>query len=929
MHTRPLSRAVGLLGALLAGVLAAVPAAAQPPQAAPPTQGTVGTICGRPIPTPANTPPAGSGPVVLNLIQCFERQGYAPIVDAETYLFYIQLRNHLSAPSQNRWVTYDAAVEQVVLDDFHRLWNTSFLTDLFIDSQDYVFPNGVVGKNVIYNMEERERIKIVSYTGSKQFEQSKLEEQMRELGIAIRLDSFVDDAQIRRVKTLVRELMAEKGYRDTVVTHEIAAVAGGPKLVNLTFRIEEGPKVRIERVNFVGNQAFSDRTLKRKMKENKERGFLSFITGGGTYVESKFEEDVQGVQDHYRNNGYIRALVGQPELLTLEIADKGQTRKIELRIPVEEGERYRVGTIAFDGNKVLKDEVLRPLLKVDEGDYYSNKRFQDGIRKAQELYGGGGYMEFNAFPDFTFRPAESAGTNGASGTNGRTRGREDPIVDVTLRVNEGAQYFVNQITFRGNTTTRDNVIRREVQLYENNVFSTEALKFSVRRLNQLGYFKPIEDQKHIQVDKTPGVDNKVDVTLQLEEQNRNQISFGAGVSQYDGVFAQIGFQTTNFMGRGETLSLNIQNGARAHNYQLAFTEPYLFDRAISGGIDVYNRDIQYISQFTQGSRGGNITIGWPLANFTRAFINYSYEEVSVRDLNEAFLDPNCLFTERGCGQLSLGDLTTLAPNLLQRNPFLFDSLLIGQNGRRTVSKITPSVVFNTVDQPIFPTTGRRLSASVDLAGLGGNTSYVKPQVEFAAFFRHTSRTSVGLRAQAVYLAPIGQTQHLPIFEKLYLGGGYSIRGYDIRSIGPSDPETGLVLGGNKSLLFNAEYLITIAGPVRLVLFADAGQVRDVGERFVWKEPVERQLQVARWVPLSGDQSTLLTDPDAPLFETKVVGRTGAFKTSTGAEVRFFMPVLNVPFRLIFAYNGNREGVLDNNLTQERKFKFRFDVGTTF
>jgi outer membrane protein insertion porin family len=309
-------------------------------------------------------------------------------------------------------------------------------------------------------------------------------------------------------------------------------------------------------------------------------------------------------------------------------------------------------------------------------------------------------------------------------------------------------------------------------------------------------------------------------------------------------------------------------------------------------------------------------------------VNYSYEEVTVSDLNEAFLDPNCLFTDTGCAQLNLSDLTTLAPDLLQRNPYLYDSLLIGQNGRRTVSKIQPSFVFNTVDQPIFPTTGKRFTASVDLAGLGGNTSYYKPQVELAAFFRHTSRTSVGFRAQAAYLSPTGSTQSLPIFEKLYLGGGYSVRGYDIRSIGPSDPQTGLVLGGNKSLLFNAEYLITIAGPVRLVLFADAGQVRDEGQHFAWRVPVRRQEQVAQWVPVAGDQSTL-ADPNAVFFETRTVGETGAFKTSSGAEVRFFMPVLNVPFRLIFAYNGNREGVLDNNLTQERKLKFRFDVGTTF
>ena len=177
---------------------------------------------------------------------------------------------------------------------------------------------------------------------------------------------------------------------------------------------------------------------------------------------------------------------------------------------------------------------------------------------------------------------------------------------------------------------------------------------------------------------------------------------------------------------------------------------------------------------------------------------------------------------------------------------------------------------------------------------------------------------------------------LPIFEKLFLGGEYSIRGFDIRSIGPRDPATGLVLGGNKSLLFNVEYLITIAGPVRLVLFYDAGQVRDVGEHFAWKEQTSRRSGTRRSSPAfrcctipSRSVRCRTRSMSIPRLETVVTGQTSAFKTSTGAEIRFFMPVLNVPFRLIFAMNPSRGGVLDNNLQPEKKFKFRFAVGSTF
>jgi outer membrane protein insertion porin family len=370
-----------------------------------------------------------------------------------------------------------------------------------------------------------------------------------------------------------------------------------------------------------------------------------------------------------------------------------------------------------------------------------------------------------------------------------------PIVNVTMRVEEGKQYYVNRITFVGNTTTRDNVIRREIRLFEGGIFNTEALKYSVRRLNQLGYFKPLEGEA-IDVQKTPDADNKVDVKLKLEEQNRNQITFGAGVSQYEGFFGQLAFQTSNFLGRGETFSVSLQQGNRAKNYQVGFTEPFLFDRPITAGVDVFNQEIQYLGAYTQASAGVNTVWGFPAGPFSRWFVSYSYQRVKVKDLNPLY--------------------QTAAA--LGNNPFLADSLLIGQGGERRISKIGPSFVYNTVDNPIFPTTGRRYSANVDLAGLGGNSNFYDGKLEGVWYLQQTRRTSFGFRAAAEYISPYGSTRELPIFEKLFLGGEYSIRGFDLRSVGPRDPATQLVIGGNKSLLFNAEYLISIAGPVRLVLF---------------------------------------------------------------------------------------------------------------
>jgi outer membrane protein insertion porin family len=232
--------------------------------------------------------------------------------------------------------------------------------------------------------------------------------------------------------------------------------------------------------------------------------------------------------------------------------------------------------------------------------------------------------------------------------------------------------------------------------------------------------------------------------------------------------------------------------------------------------------------------------------------------------------------------------------------------------------------------------------SLDVAGLGGNSKFVSGKTEAVLYKIHTRKTSIGLRAAYEFINPYGKgitdpltgqekPPQLPIFEKLFLGGEYSIRGFDIRSVGPRDLGSGLVIGGNKSLLFNAEYLISIAGPVRLVLFYDAGQVRDTGESFAWKEPVKRLTTINGLSP--ADQLTSLYAVggfnSALAHRVDITGETAAFKTSTGAEIRFFMPVLNVPFRLIFAMNPQRGGVLDNNFLPEKRFKFRFAVGTTF
>src|SRR5438094_1927308 len=283
------------------------------------------TVCGQQA-QPRSQPPAGSGPVVLFIAPCFEAQGNQSVIEAQTYVYYIQLK--ASRPSEGVWVPWDDKSEKIVLDDFKRLWGTNFLDNLFINVEDYKFPNGTIGKIVTYNMEERQRVKIVDYVGSKKIETSKIDEKLKEANAQIRLDTFIDPSLVRKVAGIVRDMLREKGFQFADVKPEIAEMPGGPKLVHLTFHLDEGPKVKIRRIDFVGNKAFSDGKLKKQMKENRERPemqdafhlpmwFMSILGDKGTYQEPKFDDDAEKIVEFYRDHGYIKANVGVPELKVL------------------------------------------------------------------------------------------------------------------------------------------------------------------------------------------------------------------------------------------------------------------------------------------------------------------------------------------------------------------------------------------------------------------------------------------------------------------------------------------------------------------------------------------------------------------------------------------------------------------------------------
>jgi outer membrane protein insertion porin family len=770
-------------------------------------------------------------------------------IQKETLLYYVSTK-----PGER----YD---ERRLRDDFRRLWDTGFLEDLVLDVED-----GQKGKIVLFRIVERKRIQIIDYRGSKALTTTAIEDELKKKEAQIKVDSFYDINKAKKVEGIIKQMLEEKGRPFATVKHDLKPVgnAGG----QLSFVIDDAAKAKVKQIEFTGNHVFSDGKLKGRMKKIKEKGFwnLSWLTGKSTYTEEKWsgrEGDHKRLQDFYLDHGYVTASVGQPKITYIDAGGKGKKAKkwMRLEIPVGEGDQYRVGEIKFEGLTVFKEDLLRPLFKLKTGEIYRESRIEKGFNKLRDAYGAQGYFQFTGGPKRTPDPKRH-------------------VVDVVLSMDEDKRYYVGKITFTGNDVTRDKVIRREVYLNEGDVFNTEALKLSIRRINQLGYFKPMEGAPEIAPSNLG--EDKLDVTFKVEEQNRNQFTFGGGVSGLEGTFINASFSTANFLGMGETFQVSAQSGARTKNYQIAITEPYLFDRPITAGFDIFKNKIRYdtlenVVGYTQEATGATLTLGLPVGRFTRVFTNYSYQVINIAGLQQALIST------------IVPDPTRISSGLIVPNPGavtsqpILDPLFFGEEGKRRESTFAPSLVHNTVDNPWTPRAGMKQTFALQLAGgpLGGTVDYYKPNFETIFYIPHFKKTALGLRAETGMVIPYSDTTKLPLYQRYFLGGETQIRGYNIRTVGPIDAEN-RALGGNKFVLFNAEYYWDIGGPLRFVLFYDAGQSYLEGKKIDLK----------------------------------------SLRTSTGAELRFIMPVLNVPFRLIYAFNPNRDSF-------QPRSTFKFAVGTTF
>src|SRR5580693_4883034 len=447
--------------------------------------------------------------------------------------------------------------EETLRRDFQALWNTQFFEDVKLRVEDS--PDGPNHKNIIFEVRERPVIRRIRYDGIHSISESDILDRFKERKVGLTVESSFDPTRIKKAEVVLKELLGEHGRQFATVTPQYERIASSNAVI-LVFKIQEGPKVKVGHIKFTGNHAFSDRKLLRQMRHDRPYSiplyFWDINVLSKTYDSEKLTEDLEvGVRGFYQDNGYFKVVV--------PLTGRTHGKAVNITIPIEEGERYKMGTlkiVSADPDKALslKVDALKTVFPLKQGDIFSAAKVRKAIEDYGKAYGQYGFIDFTAEPEFDINDTEA-------------------VINLTLRFSEEKQYYVRRIDFTGNTTTRDKVIRRELLLDEGQLFNKRAWEISILRLNQLNYFDRIEEDKAVEI-KRNTKDGTVDLNLKLKEKGKQSIGLQGGVSGLAGTFIGLTYQTNNFLGLGETLTFSAQFGDFYRCYIIASTEPYLFDR---------------------------------------------------------------------------------------------------------------------------------------------------------------------------------------------------------------------------------------------------------------------------------------------------------------------------------------------------------------
>jgi len=835
---------------------------------------------------------------------------------------------------------YDAAT---VERDFNSLWNTEYFTKVQIERVD----TPACVQLVVY-VWEKPTIRSIDYVGLNSVTQSDVQDRYKKAKVGLTVESQYDPTRVKRAEDVLKDLLSEHGHQFATVRTEVKTIP--PASVGITFRVKEGPTVKVGKIAFDGNYNLSSRVLRNAMVNTRPVGIPHSIIlenlFARTFDASKLDEDTDRVRLAYQNHGYFRAQTSDP---VTHVRDEGGLnwftlrpstgKRIDILMPVEEGGRYRLGEINFTGidTRQWNVKALRALFPLKDGDWYNATLFgQKGLKNLRDAFSSQGYISMVAEPKPRIDDVKK-------------------LVNFDIDIDQGKQFYVSRIEFSGNTVTRDKVIRRELLLEEGQIYNSKLWDLSIQRLNQLGYFEVLKVDDDTETRQNAD-DGTVDLLLKLKEKGKNTIGLNGGISGLSGTFVGLNYSTNNFLGLGETLSAMANVGDLSRNMSFSFNEPYLRNRPISVGAEVFTRKSDY-----------NPAKAYSLANGVSANVSAAQQSLltnyntSTTGFTFSVSEPlKHLWVGRGVTRIGLtyalsrSSVTTFNDNT--RNIFqslAFRSGVEGQNQLNGIltSTIAPSFSYSSLDRSIGWHSGRDFNLSVQIAGAGGNVKYISPVMSFRQFYPmrglridRDGHNVLGLRLLFAHISGFGG-EVAPPTNRIYGGGESDVRGFDIRANSPytfvpvkvqfnltnpdgttvprdpTNPNLGNIqiplpiyrlasVGGDTQVTANMQYQIPIVSQVSMNFFTDLGVTGDM-------QPGQL-LQSAGGVsvlasPLYGCPTFIngacYGGQSVPALAARqlntVPGTDFVPRMSVGAELQVILPIVNAPFRLYFAFNPLR------------------------
>jgi outer membrane protein insertion porin family len=663
------------------------------------------------------------------------------------------------------------------------------------------------GVRVIADVLTRPGINGVGFVGNTIFSDEKLAKETK-----LKSGGSMGDAEILEARRNLEKYYQGNGYPDVLVTHRTQATAQ-EGLSDLIFVIDEGAKNEVRKIIFEGNTVFTSKELRKEMK-TKPKGWFSWLTKSGRFESYQLDEDLDAVLDYYRDRGYLRA--SSPGMRRDPVGDG----RVDLVIPITEGEKYSVAGVSFGFMTVFKPEELYPSMKLNGGDAYSSSEMRDDIKTIRSFYGSRGYADAVVSPDI-----KDAGPN---------------KVIIQYQISEGSRYKVGRVNIQGNIKTKDKVIRREVPLKPGDWFNTVELETTKARLENLQYFGDV------QATGTPAGSGYRDVDILVEERNTGSVGVGLGFSSIDNVVGFLTLEQTNFdimkpwsfTGGGQRFGMSLRLGSERSEFSVSLVEPWFLDQRLALGGELFYRQSQYFSDvYEQTNAGGAIYIRKPLTEKSSLKLEYRLEQIGV-------------------------DVESNATPFYKANV---------EDGDFIRSAVSLNYLYDSRDSTIEPRRGERFDVSLTLAGgiFGGDVDTVSFSAQGAKYWNLKWDSILSLNGELAYVD--AYSGDVPIFDRMFLGGGRTLRGFEFRDIGgPRDNGIGgsdEVVGGQSLGFLSVEYTVPVIDTVRAAVFYDVGYVNtgsweiapddvysDIGLGLRIKLPISP-------IPLALDYAVPVSSPD--------------------------------------------------------------------